>query len=94
MKAKEMFEELGYEYYEDDGFTCYRKTYPNKKYVDFKEISFNRLGERMGVHEYRKNAGLTEFVEDVSPMKLNILSKKEIQAINKQVEELGWLNER
>ena len=23
--AKEMFEKLGYEYYEDDGFNCYKK---------------------------------------------------------------------
>ena len=25
LSAKEMFEELGYEYYEDDGFECYKK---------------------------------------------------------------------
>lgn len=23
--AEEMFERLGYEYYDDDGFTCYKK---------------------------------------------------------------------
>ena len=27
--AKELFEELGYDYYEDDGFNCYKKEKEN-----------------------------------------------------------------
>lgn len=95
MSAKEMFEELGYDYYEDDGITTYLKAncIPDKlntKYIKFREITFNRIGQEMGVYDYRKNAECTEFLENASSMKMNILTKEELQAINKQVEELGW----
>ena len=95
MSAKELFKELGYAYYEDDGIATYLKAncIPDKlntKYIKFREIAFNRLGQRMSIYDYKKNAECTEFLEDTSSMKMNILTKEELQAINKQVEELHW----
>lgn len=77
MTAKEMFEELEYEYYEDDGFNCYKKE--KRKLIEPDYISFNRLEREVFVSNDSKN-GNGEIID----MKL-------LQAINKQVEELGWL---
>ena len=54
MSAKEMFEQLGYNYYEDDGFACYEKK--NHKSIEPTYISFNRLGE--DVYMQRKEDGI------------------------------------
>lgn len=96
--AKEMFEELGFAYYDDDGFTTYLKAVniPNKlntEYIKFKKISFNRLDREMSVCDYKKDALCQEFLKYATPTKINYLTAKELQAINKQVEELGWLDE-
>lgn len=93
--AKEMFEELGYEYYEDDGFDVYLQAVniPNKlntEYIRFKKISFNRLAREMSVHNYKKDALCQEFIGRAMQTRINYLSLKELQAINKQIEELGW----
>ena len=39
--ARELFEELGYVYYEDDGFNCYKKE--KSKLIEPDYISFDRL---------------------------------------------------
>ena len=95
MKAKEMFKELDYEYYEDDGFDVFLKAtnVPDKintEYIDFKRISFNRLSQEVSIYTYKKDALCQEFLEDGSDMKMNFLSFEELQAINQQVKELGW----
>ena len=95
MSAKEMFEELGYKYNWDDGFDDYIKAecVPdriNTEYIKFKTINFNRLEQEVSIHNYRKNAECTEFLENVSSMRMNFLNAKEVRAINKQIEELGW----
>lgn len=92
MNAKKMFENLGYEYYEDDGFSCYLKAIniPSKlncEYIRFKKISFNRLDREMSIHEYKKDDLCLEIIENST---INFLSFKELQAINKQIQELGW----
>lgn len=80
MTAKEMFEELGYEF--DDSLID-EINYFSKKFIsDTFVINFN-LREQT----------LECFIEYDSPFTPNrpySLSIKELKAINKQVEELGW----
>ena len=95
MSARGMFEELGYKYSWDDGFDEYMKAecVPdriNTEYIKFKTIHFNRLGQEVSIHNYRKNADCTEFLENGSSMKMNFLNAQEVRAINKQIEELRW----
>ncbi len=76
--AKEMIEELGYEYYEDDGFECYKKE--RRILIEPDYISFNRLEREIFISRPTENSnGL-------------IIDMDLLQAINKQVEELGWLD--
>lgn len=75
MSAKEMFEKLGYEYF-NNGL---RITYQNYKVSSCKLIEFNLQKKKMWLADDDE-----EVVE---------LSLKEIKAINKQVEELGWNDE-
>lgn len=74
--AKEMFEELGYEYYEDDGFECYKKG--KRKLIEPDYISFNRLEREVFISKDNKNGNGV------------IVDMKLLQAINKQIEELHW----
>ena len=75
MKAKEMFEKLGYDYFANG----LRITCQNYKISSCKLIEFNLKEKKMWLADDDK-----EVVE---------LSLKEIKAINKQIEELGWDNE-
>jgi hypothetical protein len=72
--AKEMFEELGYDYVGIDEFGCfltyYKKTYDIEIYFDLEDGTFQKVMRWNGLHPSIKY--------------------KELQAINKQVEELGW----
>lgn len=77
--AKEMFEELGYEYYEDDGFICYKKE--KRELIEPDYISFNRLEREVFMSRISKNGNGV------------IVDMKLLKVINKQVEELGWNNE-
>lgn len=70
--AKEMFEELGYIYFENE----FRITYQNYKISECKLIELNLKEKKMW---------LADDSEEVFE-----LSFKEIKAINKQIEELGW----
>lgn len=79
LSAKEMFEKLGYEYYEDDGFECYKKE--KRKLIEPDYVSFNRLEREVFMSNDSKNGNGV------------IVDMKLLQAINKQVEELGWNNE-
>ncbi len=82
MSAKEMFEKLGYEKEENS-----RRIYWYSKHF----IS------ETNVISFRKTTKvLNNYIEYDSPFAPNaplLLSIEELQAINKQVEELGWLNE-
>lgn len=76
LSAKEMFEELGYEYYEDDGFECYKKE--KRELIEPDYVSFNRLEREVFMSNDSKNGnGVT-------------VDMKLLQAINKQIEELHW----
>lgn len=74
--AREMFEELGYEYYEDDGFNCYKKE--KSKLIEPDYISFNRLEREVFMSRVNKNRNGV------------IVNMKLLQAINQQINELGW----
>lgn len=72
MTAKEMFEKLGYDYF-NNGL---RITCQNYKISSCKLIEFNLKQKKMW------------FADD--DREVFELSFKEIKAINKQIEELGW----
>ena len=74
--ARELFGELGYEYYEDDGFNCYKKE--KRRLIEPDYISFDRLEREVFMSNSSKNSNGV------------ILDMKLLQAINKQIEELGW----
>lgn len=76
MSAKEMFEKLGYEYYEDDGFDCYKKR--KKRIIEPDYISFNRLEREIFLLRNSKNGNGTT------------INMTLLKAINKQIEELRW----
>ena len=75
MSAKEMFEELGYDYF-NNGL---RITLQNYEISECKLIEFNLKERKMWLAD-----------DSEETFKLSL---KEIKAINKQVEELGWFNE-
>ena len=79
--AKEMFEELGYELYEEtDIYMSFRK-YPDTIEDDgtYQEIFFNTQSMFFVIAEYIEGELEEKF-----------MTTKELKAINKQVEELGW----
>lgn len=95
--AKEMFEDLGYDYNYDDGFIEYLKEecIPNKidtKYISFKKISFDKMDEDICVQRYKMDSLCQEVIID-SKGSIVHLEKEELKAINQQCKELGWLDE-
>ena len=78
MSAKEMFEKLGYKETENDIY--FLKYYKICKLHHDKEIKFHKLDK-------------TFCVKDDYGTLYRWIDLEELQAINKQVEELGWLNE-
>ena len=74
--ARELFKELGYEYYEDDGFNCYKKE--KRELIEPDYISFDRLEREVFMSRVSKHSDGV------------IVDMKLLQAINKQVNELGW----
>lgn len=85
MKAKEMFDDLGYELIEDSkSYLRYADYFDkNKKYMGGEMIDFDKKNKRFRLT--RKSCqGNTHF-------KYGTL--EELKAINKQIEELGWNNE-
>lgn len=93
--AKEMFEELGYEYSYDDGFIEYIKGNPipdriNTNYVKFIKISFDKLEKEIFISDYNKDSLCLEYLPKKDTNGSFHITLEELQAINKQVEELGW----
>ena len=79
MKAKEMFEKLGYEDF------CGTLNYI-KEYKDGREIFIDFDIKRKKISKGR--CGFAIYKMDSRDIEITL---KELQAINKQVEELGWL---
>lgn len=81
MSAKDMFEKLGYEQVSDIP-KCYR--FDDGGYIEL--IEFINTRQEIIFTEYE------EYNEN-KPQGSFSLNKSELQAINKQVEELGWNKE-
>ena len=81
MTAKEMFEKLGYKLKQ---CYVYEKVITTDTYYYVTSISFN---DRNFIHILTKMVGQGKEQDIVSSLTL-----EELQAINKQIEELGWLD--
>ena len=79
--AKEMFEELGYRY-KGFGNTIAYSNYDPYSY-EYKDIKFDNKTKTI---DCKKGGNYFE------PDKKFDITMQELQAINKQVEELGWLD--
>lgn len=89
MSAKEMFEKLGYKLTrDDDSFIIYSYTLKyDKKY--YYVITFELKYKQLKIERYRSELLRKLFSkEDMIGLYLD-----DIQAINKQIEELGWNDE-
>lgn len=89
MSAKEMFEELGYEYYEGDSCIVYVKSdcIPNR--INTEKISFIKIffnDKYICIESYETDA----YLSNRKNYDATLFSLDELQAINKQIEELGW----
>ena len=94
MKSKEIFEELGYKYHEKDSYLkgkipIYTKEIIDKQYINVKKITFALNGYDTEEYVIDNNTG--KRIKTIDNVFINI---QELQAINKQVEELGWNNEK
>lgn len=94
-----MFEELGYLYDKKEGFIEYLKVTPildriNTKKIKFKKITFEIMSDDIAIQKYEMNPLCTEYLQiDNGIGDIVFLEYKELKAINKQIEELGWNNE-
>ena len=81
MSAEEMLETLNYILYEENDTNISYRKYPHTKTDDktYQEIFFNKKSQFIVICEY--NHGVLEE---------KFTTLKELQAINKQIEELGW----
>ena len=79
MSAKEMFEKLGYEETENDIY--FLKYFKKGNLHHDKEIKFHKLDK-------------TFTVKDDNGINYRWINLEELQATNKQVEELEWNNEK
>lgn len=80
MTAKEMFEELGFSY--DDSIVDEINYFYKKFISETNVISFDL--------KHKNVEAFIEYDSPFTPNKPYVLSFKELQAINKQCEELGW----
>ena len=88
MSAKEMFEKLGYKLDEQDDYLIYWKV-ARKQRLNF----YNTQNEiQIEFNNHYKTVEKRELMQ--LDENSNIITLKELQAINKQVSELGWLDER
>lgn len=92
MSAKEMFEELGYEYYEEDNcIECIiSDCVPNR--INTETISFIKI-KFYDKHIYIESYETDAYLSNRKNYDTTLFSTYELKAINKQVEELGWNNE-
>ena len=78
MSAKEMFEELGYE-----------QDLNNKYYIGYIKI-LNNYGKQR-TFTFMKEMKFFTFVDQNNSVAIEL---NELKAINKQIEELGWLKDK
>ena len=80
MSAKEMFEELGYGQVIGD-----KERYGIGEFIQYRNYEYSRW---ITFNFYDKTINCGMYDDPVEPMDITI---NELKAINKQVEELGWL---
>ena len=101
-KADNMFKELGYEKFDnhpdnedvsDNKWTtqdCRVIEYKQRGFIEGYEytlyIRFHIVGQRVEIGANKRREGYREMGMTINP----ILNPKELKAINKKVEELGW----
>ena len=81
MKAKEMFEELGYEIESDGNISLI--------YIKYEEDKDKETG---CIHKIIFDKAFTRVAHTTNSC-FDFIDYKELQAINKQIEELGWLKD-
>lgn len=105
MSADEMFDELGYEKYdnhpEEEKPEVNKWTTQDCRVIEYKQsettrgelytlyIRFHIVGERIEIGANKRPQEIRTMSLKVNP----ILNIKELQAINKKCQELGWLKE-
>lgn len=85
MKAEKMFEKLGYELDEQEDYLVYWKESPNQ--VINRNFAQNEIQIEFNLH-YKTIEKRELFDTDENS---NIITLKELKAINEQVKELGWI---
>ena len=92
MKAKEMFKKLGYKYYEDDGYSVFiKEKYKKDNHYKYKKITICKFEKEISVMEAIYENNSNEWKDSVNiNHDMCFLTLEELQAINKQIEELGW----
>ena len=93
MSAKEMFEKLGYEYYEKDSrikgkIPIYTKEVIDTHYTNVKKITFALNGYETEEYVIDNNTG-----ERIKTIDNVFINTQELQAINKYFDELGGNND-
>ena len=79
--AKEMFEELGYEFEDNTD-----SRYPSLEYRKY--AMYQTIEKEVSFYLVDKKIGFDGSVDDYA-----VISIQEIKAINQQLKELGWFNE-
>lgn len=82
MSAKEMFEKLGY---------TYQESYFNQELDEIKYSKDEKWTPQ--IHFSLNNKCISVYREDENERKPSWFTVDLLEAINKQIEELGWLNE-
>ena len=100
--AREMFEDLGYKFYENhpnedlklNTFTTQETSY--LRYVEEKTINEIYYAMTIKFMLWEKKVQISGFErgKDYQMQRNPILNMQEIQAINKQIEELRWNNDK
>ena len=77
--AREMFEDLGYSYFENDYIISYQNYSEERKFVEFTK--------KYQSNTWKKDTKITMGDDSEEGTELSL---EEIKAIQKQIEELGW----
>jgi hypothetical protein len=90
MKAKQMFEKLGFNYYDGADFITIGKTTETKYTFKYYGITFNYEIKKWFAHI---NTKMLDGRVNRNHLRKNEIEQPILDCINKQIEELGWLDE-
>lgn len=92
LEARYMFEELGYKRYEnhpEEELKSGMFTTQDNPYIEYTNENDQAI-ERITFDLWSKNVWFTGYRKDLKHQVPCPINLKELQAINKQIEELGW----